>query len=131
MRGPAPQLLRTPSSLIMPDRIAYGSDPLQFGHLFLPAVGGPHPVVVVIHGGFWRSLYDLEYMGPVCEALSRVGVAAWSLEYRRLGNPGGGWPGTFEDVASGTSHLQKIAQQHDLDLDRIIALGHSAGGHLA
>lgn len=114
----------------MRHRIPYGSDPLQFGDLRTPAGGGA-PVAVVIHGGFWRAIYDLEYLSPFCEALTEAGVATWSLEYRRLGNAGGGWPGTFEDAAGGTDYLRTLANKHNLDLGRVVALGHSAGGHLA
>ncbi|HMA36211.1 MAG TPA: alpha/beta hydrolase [Chloroflexia bacterium] len=112
-------------------RIPYGADPLQFGDLRLPAGPGPHPVVVVIHGGFWRAAYTLEHIGHLCAALTRAGAATWSLEYRRLGNPGGGWPGTFQDVAQGLDHLRALAPLHHLDLGRVVTCGHSAGGHLA
>jgi acetyl esterase/lipase len=115
----------------MRQRIAYGPDPLQFGDLRLPAGREAHPVVIVIHGGFWRATYDLEYIGPVCEALTEGGAATWNLEYRRIGNDGGGWPGTFDDAAAGASHLRQLASKFNLDLDRVITLGHSAGGHLA
>ncbi len=112
-------------------RIPYGPDPSQFGDLRLPAGAGPHPVVVVIHGGFWRARYDLEHAGHVCAALTAMGTATWSIEYRRLGNPGGGWPGTFHDVAAATDLLRELAPPHNLDLNRVVAVGHSAGGHLA
>ena len=112
-------------------RIRYGTEPQQFGDLRVPNRPGPHAVVVVIHGGFWRNRYDLEHIGPLCTALTESGLATWSIEYRRLGDPGGGWPGTFLDVANAVNHLWTIAQQHHLDLDRVITMGHSAGGHLA
>jgi acetyl esterase/lipase len=113
------------------DRIAYGNDRFQFGDLRLPSTDGPHAVAIVIHGGFWRAKYDLEYMSSVCDALTAAGVATWNVEYRRLGNRGAGFPGTFEDVGSGYDHLHLIAPRLDLDLSRVIAVGHSAGGHLA
>jgi acetyl esterase/lipase len=113
------------------DRIAYGSDPLQFGDLRIPQDEELHPVVIVIHGGFWRAKYDLEYIGHLCAALTNDGLATWSLEYRRIGNPGGGWPATLQDVARGADHLRLMAVAHRLDLSRVITLGHSAGGHLA
>ena len=113
------------------ERIAYGSDPLQFGDLRVPQDEGLHPVVIVIHGGFWRANYDLEYIGHLCAELTGAGLATWSLEYRRIGNPGGGWPGTLQDVARGADHLRLIAVSRQLDLARVITLGHSAGGHLA
>lgn len=112
-------------------RIAYGLDPLQFGELRLPAGPGPHPVVILIHGGCWLAEYDLEHVGKLAAALTENGVATWTLEYRRVGNPGGGWPGTFRDVALGADHLRVLAGEHRLDLSRVIAVGHSAGGHLA
>jgi acetyl esterase/lipase len=115
----------------MVERIPYGTDPYQFGELSRPPGSNRHPVVIVIHGGFWRSKYDLTYIRPVCESLMDAGLATWNLEYRRIGNSGGGWPGTLEDIAAGTEYLNSIASSFNLDLHRTIALGHSAGGHLA
>ncbi|MBZ4415442.1 S9 family peptidase [Myxococcus sp. RHSTA-1-4] len=112
-------------------RIPYGPLPHQFGDLRLPAGPGPHPVVVVIHGGFWRAKYDLEHVAHLCADLPRRGFATWSLEYRRVGHEGGGWPGTLEDVALGADFLRTLERSHALDLSRVVALGHSAGGHLA
>ncbi|MCX6612069.1 MAG: alpha/beta hydrolase [Acidobacteria bacterium] len=112
-------------------RIPYGSDPLQFGDLRLPAGKGPYPLVINIHGGFWRAAYDLEHNGHLCEALRQKGVATWSIEYRRIGNPGGAWPGTFDDVKAAALHVKALAKQYPLNLKRTIAMGHSAGGHLA
>jgi acetyl esterase/lipase len=112
-------------------RISYGTDPFQFCDLRLPQSEGPYPVAIMIHGGFWRSTYGLNYLGHMCAALTAAGIATWSIEYRRLGNPGGGWPGTFDDVAKAAEHLGAIVQQFNLDADRSIAIGHSAGGPLA
>lgn len=112
-------------------RLAYGSDPLQFGELRLPAGPGPHPVALVIHGGCWLAEYDLGYMSALAAALAEAGVATWSIEYRRVGDPGGGWPGTFTDVAAAADHLRGLAADHHLDLGRVVVVGHSAGGHLA
>lgn len=112
-------------------RFSYGSDPSQFGELRLPQAKGPYPVVIVIHGGCWYSEYDLSHIANFTASLTRLGVATWSLEYRRLGNPGGGWPGTFIDVASGTDYLRVLARSYPLDLKRVIVIGHSAGGELA
>jgi acetyl esterase/lipase len=118
-------------------RIAYGRGESQFGDLRLPpnpksAIPNPKfPVVVFIHGGFWRSQYDLTHAGHAANALTEVGLATWSIEYRRIGNPGGGWPGTFQDVAAAVDYLRVLAPQYNLDLDRVVVAGHSAGGHLA
>src|SRR5262245_9860411 len=121
-------------------RISYGSNEFQFGELRLPkaakcalgAMGdGPHPVAIVIHGGCWMSQYGLSYMGHLSAALAESGVATWSVEYRRIGNEGGGWPGTFVDVSRAADHLRALAKTYPLDLKRVIATGHSAGGHLA
>ena len=114
-------------------RYYYGGDPSQWGELFLPALpgGGTHRgVVVVIHGGYWRSQYGAELGEPLAADLAAHGMAAWNLEYRRAGN-GGGWPGTFQDILAGIDKLQELAGQHALDLANMVALGHSAGGHLA
>jgi acetyl esterase/lipase len=112
-------------------RLPYGPDPLHFGDLRLPTGPGPHPVVIVIHGGFWRAQYSLDYFGHVCATLTTAGLATWNIEYRRIGNPGGAWPGTFLDVAAAADHLRTLARDYPLDLARVIAVGHSAGGHLA
>ncbi len=111
-------------------RIPYGDDPSQFGDLFLPSNDGPHPVLFLLHGGCWRAQYGLEPIGQLARALADRGIAVWSLEYRRLGN-GGGWPNTFLDVAHGADKLRELADQYNLDLSRVVASGHSAGGHLA
>jgi acetyl esterase/lipase len=113
------------------ERIAYGTSPQQYGELTRPAGGVGSPVVVVIHGGFWQSDYDLSLMVPVCEALAREGYATWNIEYRRVGDAGGGWPGTFLDVGAATDHLRTVAPQTSLDLRKVVTLGHSAGGQLA
>ena len=111
-------------------RLRYGPEPDQFGDLYLPPAPGPHPTVVLLHGGCWRAAYDLTPLGRLCDALRREGLAVWSLAYRRLGT-GGGWPTTFDDVAAGTDFLRTLAEHIDLDLSRVITVGHSAGGHLA
>ncbi|MFW5926948.1 MAG: alpha/beta hydrolase family protein [Wenzhouxiangella sp.] len=113
------------------EMVRYGADLHQFGELRLPGGHGPHPVVVIIHGGCWRAEFELGYFAPAAETLNADGFATWALEYRRIGNVGGGWPGTFEDVMAGVNHLQALADVRSLDLDRVAVLGHSAGGHLA
>ena len=112
-------------------RIAYAEGRHRFGELRLPAGRGPFPVAIVIHGGCWLADNGLDYMGTSAIALTRQGLATWSIEYRRVGNVGGGWPGTFEDVALGADHLRDLSRHFPLDLERIVAIGHSAGGHLA
>jgi acetyl esterase/lipase len=112
-------------------KIFYGPDPNQFGELRLPEGPGPHPVAILVHGGGWEAQYGIRYFGRFAEGLTRAGIATWSLEYRRVDNAGGGWPGTFQDVATGADHLRKIAGPYRLDLERVIAVGHSAGGQLA
>ncbi|HUQ79959.1 MAG TPA: alpha/beta hydrolase, partial [Gemmatimonadaceae bacterium] len=113
-------------------RIAYGSDSSQYGELRLPAGPGPHPVAVLIHGGCFKAAYaTLRDLAPMGDALKAAGIATWSVEYRRVGQPGGGWPGTYLDIASAVDHLRVLARQHPLDLRRAVVVGHSAGGHLA
>jgi len=120
MESPAPEF-----------RIPYGENPLQYGHLRLPEGQGPHPVIAFIHGGCWLAAYDIGHVGLLEQAFAGAGYAVWSLEYRRVGNDGGGWPGTFLDIAQGVDQLRALAQEYPLDLDRVIASGHSAGGQLA
>ena len=114
-----------------PVTYAYGDSPEQFATLAVPSTPGPHPVVVLIHGGFWRAAYGLDLMEPLAADLVDRGYAAWNLEYRRVGQPGGGWPGTLEDVAAAIDHLGDVPKSADLDLTRVSVVGHSAGGHLA
>lgn len=110
-------------------RIAYGSDSNQFAELRLPSKDkGPWPVVIFIHGGYWRKEYDLTHANHLCVALNAAGWATWSIEYRRLGQPGGGYPGTMEDIRLAAKHL---GAQTSLDLNKVVVSGHSAGGQLA
>lgn len=112
-------------------RIRYGPGPEQFGDLRLPAGAGPHPIAVVIHGGWWRAMHDLGNAAHLAEALRSDGFASWNVEYRRVGNEGGGYPGTLEDVVSAAAALESLAAAYPLDLSRIVVVGHSAGGQLA
>lgn len=113
-------------------RIAYGDDPLQFADLRRPGSNeGPFPGVIAIHGGFWRNRYSLEHLGHLCAALTEQGIATWNVEYRRVGDPGGGYPGTFHDIAAAATYLVDHAGELGIDPQRIVVLGHSAGGHLA
>jgi acetyl esterase/lipase len=116
-------------------RIAYGADPNQFLDLRLPSSKGkskpPYPLVINIHGGFWRAKYNLDHAGHLCGALTAKGLATANLEYRRVGNEGGAWPGTFADIRSAYHFLEQSAAAHNLDAERIVVMGHSAGGQLA
>jgi acetyl esterase/lipase len=111
-------------------RVAYGGDKNQFVDLRLPKQKGPHALAFVIHGGYWRARYDLEYAGHLCAALTAKGIATANLEYRRVGNPGGGWPGTFADIRAGYQFLTQNARKYEFDTRRIVGIGHSAGGQL-
>lgn len=122
-----------------PDRVgetaevAYGDAALQRGGLWLPtgaASGPPRPVVVLVHGGFWRPGYDRTLMDPLAATVVAAGWAAWNVDYRPTGD-GGGWPTTFTDVARGVDHLAALAEDHPLDPARVAVVGHSAGGTLA
>ena len=110
----------------------YGTEDPQVGELRVPPGAGPHPVAVLVHGGFWRSAYDRSLMEPLATDLVARGWATWNIEYRRVGEPGGGWPGTFDDAAAAVDHLAALVTAGEtLDLERVVAIGHSAGGHLA
>jgi acetyl esterase/lipase len=108
--------------------VAYGDHPDQVANLHLPAADGPFAAVALIHGGFWRAGWDRTTLTPLARELASRGFAAWNVEYRRVGQAGGGWPGTFADVAAAIDHLAGLAAVDDA---RVVTLGHSAGGHLA
>jgi acetyl esterase/lipase len=113
-------------------RIQYGPLKQQFGDLYLPSGGGRHRVVVLIHGGCWLAqLPGLELMAYAAGDLRQRGNAVWSIEYRRLGESGGGYPGSFRDVADAIDSLRVLAKTYPLDLNHVVAVGHSAGGHFA
>jgi acetyl esterase/lipase len=106
-------------------------DELQRGALALPeGATGAVPVVVLVHGGFWKPRYDRTLMEPLAGAVAAAGWAAWNVDYRPAG-PGGGWPTTYTDVAAAVDHLAVLAEEHPIDLDRVAVVGHSAGGTLA
>jgi acetyl esterase/lipase len=111
-------------------RVVYGSDPYQFLDLRLPSGPGPHGLALVIHGGYWRAKYDLGYAGHLCAALTARGVATANLEYRRVGNLGGGWPGTFADVRAAYQFLTQNGHRYEFDARRCVVIGHSAGSQL-
>lgn len=115
-------------------RVAFGSDSNQFFDLRWPSVRAPQagfPLVINIHGGFWRARYDLAHAGHLCAALTNRGLVTANLEYRRVGNEGGGWPGTFADICQAHDFLVEQAQEYKVDAGRIVIMGHSAGGQLA
>lgn len=113
-------------------RVPYGNDPNQFFDLRLPkGKQGLLPLVMNIHGGYWRAKYNLEHAGHLCAALTNSGFATANIEYRRVGNEGGAWPGTFEDVRTSFSYFRQNARQLGIDPQKIVVMGHSAGGQLA
>lgn len=121
--------------------VSYGTHPDQFAELTLPddvRPGALCPIAVVVHGGFWKEEFDLGLGRPLARDLAAAGVAAWNVEYRRVGATGGGWPGTAEDVGAAVDLLAAVADTVAgefagpvLDLTRVVAIGHSAGGQLA
>ena len=120
---------RVTSRVPSPPVVRYGPHPDQVANLHLPATeGGPWPCAILIHGGFWRERWDRTLMTPLAIDLSSRGYVAWNVEYRRIGQEGGGWPGTFDDV---TAAADALAEVSEVDLTHLVAVGHSAGGHLA
>jgi acetyl esterase/lipase len=113
--------------------ISYGKDLTQVGDLWLPTPRPTKPVgvVVLVHGGFWRPQYTRALMEPLARDVIDRGWAAWNLDYRPSSASGGGWPGTFTDVAQGIDLLDAKADEHALDLDKVVVVGHSAGGCLS
>ena len=112
--------------------IHYGDDPLQVVDLWLPEGDGPHPVVLMVHGGCWQTdIADRTIMNWIAEDLRRRGLAVWNIDYRGVDRPGGGYPGTFLDAAAAADALRDQAGRYGLDPSRLVAIGHSAGGHLA
>src|SRR5438105_3197516 len=106
-----------------PERVAYGTDRLQFGELRVPQGRGPFPVAVVIHGGCWISHFaDLHQTSPLASALTNDGIATWNIEYRKVGDAGGGWPNMYRDVGAATDFVRTLASKYHLDLKRVIVL---------
>ncbi|WND02890.1 alpha/beta hydrolase [Temperatibacter marinus] len=119
----------------IPDHtIFYGGGAPQFGELWMPKTPVPEngfPVIMFIHGGCWYAEYDIKHTRNLTKHLSDAGFAVWSVEFRRIGHEGGGFPGTFDDILTSGKALDKLAGPHRLDLSRVVVSGHSAGGHLA
>jgi acetyl esterase/lipase len=112
-------------------KIAYGSAPSQYAELFRPAGDGPFPVAVLVHGGCWSVEYGgIGQLRNLAGALAAQGIAVWNVEYRRVDEQGGGYPGTYQDIDAALDLLGEQAGRHHLDLGRIVAIGHSAGGQL-
>jgi len=113
--------------------VSYGSSRAQAAALALPEGPGPHPVAVLLHGGFWRAGWRRDQMEPLAADLRHRGWASWNVEYRAVGprrrGGGGGWPATCDDVAAAIDRLAQV--RAPLDLGRVVTIGHSAGGHLA
>jgi acetyl esterase/lipase len=115
-----------------PRTIAYGRGPLRYAELWRPAGRGPFPVVFMLHGGCWQSgVAKVDIMHAAAADLARRGIAVWNVEYRGVDVAGGGYPGTFRDVAAAADLLAARGPELGLDTRRIVAFGHSAGGHLA
>lgn len=130
LRDPAEVLTRIPPPYGF--RVEYGDEPSQFADVRLPADEDTRaPLAILIHGGFWRSRYDLSHLGHLALALADNGIATCNLEYRRAGEPGGGFPGTFDDIRAGMMLALSLAARHPVDPARTVIVGHSAGGHLA
>jgi acetyl esterase/lipase len=112
-------------------RIPYGADPHQFADLRLPKSKKPYPVVIILHGGCWMSsVATSQNTAALADALRDLGVATYNVEYRGVDDEGGGWPGTFLDVAQATDKLRSIAKKYALDLNHVVIIGHSAGAQL-
>lgn len=112
-------------------KLAYGSDALQFGRLWLPESGqSPRALLIFIHGGCWSNQFFMDHSYAFSTGLADAGYAVWSLEYRRTGDAGGGWPGSFEDVVAGINAVSRL-EDFGVDNEKLAIMGHSAGGHLA
>ena len=121
LNGPAPTA-----------HVAYGAAPSQFAEFFAPAGPGPHPVAAIVHGGCWTKQFGgITQMRNMAGALAAQGIAVWNIEYRRYDEEGGGYPGMYQDVGTAMDRLRTLAPQYQLDLARVVLVGHSAGGHLA
>ena len=115
-----------------PERVQYGKAETSFGELTVPPGAGPFPIIMLMHGGCWASnLSGLQDMRPMSAMLAGHGIAAWNVEYRRVGHPGGGWPGSFRDVSDAFDYIRELARTHPLNLNKAMVAGHSSGGYFA
>ncbi|HEX8241207.1 MAG TPA: alpha/beta hydrolase [Allosphingosinicella sp.] len=132
-----PELMKWPALLERPrpepdSTIAYGPDQMQKVDLWLPAGRGPHPTVLMVHGGCWQTeIADRRIMNWIADDLRKRGIAVWNIDYRGVDRDGGGYPGTFADSAAAADALRRHAAEYKLDIRPLVAVGHSAGGHLA
>ena len=111
--------------------VPYGDEELQFGELRTPLTQDTFPLVIFLHGGCWLSDYNLEYLSAAAGDLVKDGYAVWTPEYRRVGDEGGGYPNTFKDIQASVDFVRTLADIYPLDIDNVVIMGHSAGGHLA
>ncbi|WP_051881815.1 alpha/beta hydrolase family protein [Parvularcula oceani] len=112
--------------------VRFGPGGTDLADLWLPEGEGPHPVVLMIHGGCWqKDIADRTLMNYAAEALRAQGLAVWNAEYRGVDEEGGGYPGTFSDIARSAEALAERGPGLGLSTGRVVAYGHSAGGHLA
>ncbi len=118
------------TSLQPQHKIAYGKDPLQYGLLWQAANQSNKPLIVMVHGGCWLNAFGVDHTYPLASALSQAGFPVWSLEYRRTGDTGGGWPGSFADIKLALNQLS-LLKNHQINVNEVVLMGHSAGGHLA
>ena len=126
----ATSLLLTAHPSFAQTKIPYGPDPMQYGELSLPEGDGPFPVVTFLHAGCWRSSEGMmNSYRAMAKAMNEHGIAAWNMQYRGATNPGGGWPGTWLDIANGFDALATIAKDYPIDTSRAVVVGHSSGGH--
>jgi acetyl esterase/lipase len=134
---PQPELMKWPALLERerpePDAThAYGDDQMQKVDLWLPAGPGPHPTVLMVHGGCWQTeIADRRIMNWIAADLRKRGIAVWNIDYRGVDRTGGGYPGTFQDAATAADALRQHSARYKLDIRPLVAVGHSAGGHLA
>ena len=133
----SPEIMKWPDLLTRPKpapttTVRYGEDALQVADLWLPQGRGPHPTVVMVHGGCWQTeIADRTIMNWISDDLRRRGIAVWNIDYRGVDRPGGGYPGTFADASAALDALHSNAGRFKLNLKRLTAVGHSAGGHIA